>query len=291
MQYFEEYRANNVFDIGFDDKSAHIIVNSVGFFTTEDMGRVEPLTIYRKSGRRDYLLCFVVEGIIKVDVGDESYEISEGVFIYRPNRKQFYRSINTSGPLTLYWIHFTGDSANEIMNYCGLEGRPVYKTGTSLELVSAFKKLIDEMRAKQHAYEGFTASLVEYVLSLVARLSEGNMRGKAHIDKRISTALNYIHSNYQKDLDVPELAEMANLSVSWFSSLFNEYMGMFPKAYITRYRIGKSCEMIKNTDFPIGQIAFFAGFEDPLYFSRIFKKYMHMSPSKYAEQVKSNIFL
>lgn len=290
MQFIEEHRENHNFDSGFEDKSAYITINSIGYFQIDDMSSAEPMKIYRKAGRRDYLLCYVDEGMIRADICGRSYEISEGVFLYPPNNTHYYHSANQSGPLKIYWIHFSGYGISEIMYKSELGDKNVLSTGKSTEIASIFKKIIEEMSLRQHAYEGFAASLAEYLISLVSRLACRNIHEEPTIDKRIFPVLKYIHANFHKDMDLSMLAGMTNLSVSRFSSLFNDCMGVYPKVYITKYRIGKACEMIRNTDFSMCQISNFTGYNDPLYFSRIFKKYTDLSPTSYAGKVRSDIF-
>lgn len=291
--YMEEYREGGVSSTGYADLSERIAVNSVGFYSTEEVLSDDPFVILRKEGRLDYLLCLVEKGTVRVENGEESFEVEQGAFLYRPDCPQSYYCIKTGDPLSLYWVHFTGFGVEELLCQCGMEGKTAFGTGVAKELTSVFRKLTAEMQIKAEAYHHSTAALVEYLLSLVVRyaskggtLSEEN----SSVDQRIAGILAYIHTNYQSDLSVAELAKQANLSVSRFSYLFNESIRMFPKTYIMRYRISKACEMLRNTDFSVGQIGYFVGFHDPLYFSRIFKKYMQMPPSSYVQQYKSTLF-
>lgn len=290
MQFLEEHRENINYDSGFEDKSAYLIVNTVGFFAADDMSKAEALSIFRKTGRRDYLLCYVEEGVIKATIQGKQHEISEGVFLYPPNNTQYYRSINKSGALKIYWLHFTGYGISEILERCEMKDANVFRTGKSSDIASVFKRIFEETNLKQHAYESFASSFAEFLISLVSRHSYMNEMEESLIDKRILPILKYIHSNYHKEIDLSMLAEMTNLSISRFSSLFNSCMKEYPKSYLTKYRISRACEMIKNTDFSICQISYFSGYNDPLYFSRVFKKYTGMSPTGYSGKVKSDIF-
>ena len=63
--------------------------------------------------------------------------------------------------------------------------------------------------------------------------------------------------------------------------------GISPQEYLLDYRIRKACELLQNTDLPIAHIARSVGYEDSLYFSRLFKQHMKSSPSSYRH--KKNI--
>ena len=58
-------------------------------------------------------------------------------------------------------------------------------------------------------------------------------------------------------------------------------MGMTPMQYITFLRITRAKELLRSTDYSIQEISSMVGYENPLYFSRIFKKQTGYSPSEY----------
>jgi len=97
----------------------------------------------------------------------------------------------------------------------------------------------------------------------------------------------YIYKNYNKKITVSELANIANLSISRYSSLFRKIIGVSPQQYIIHYRLEKACELMQHTNLNIKQIAIITGFYDQLYFSRLFKKYYKMNPSQYMKRENS----
>lgn len=58
---------------------------------------------------------------------------------------------------------------------------------------------------------------------------------------------------------------------------------MPPNEYLTRYRINKAAALLKCNNLSVGEAAYSTGFSDQLYFSRVFKKYKGVPPSRYAE--------
>ena len=71
------------------------------------------------------------------------------------------------------------------------------------------------------------------------------------------------------------------MSVCWFIRSFKRYMGVTPMQYVTSIRINKAKELLKNTNYSIQEISGLVGYENPLYFSRIFRKQIGCSPSGY----------
>jgi len=98
---------------------------------------------------------------------------------------------------------------------------------------------------------------------------------------KISPALDYIAKNYNKNIKNDVLANLCNLSTVYFRKLFAENVGTSPIAYVHELRIKKAKEMLKSDHGSITDIAQSLGYLNIYDFSRAFKKYTGISPSKY----------
>ena len=58
-------------------------------------------------------------------------------------------------------------------------------------------------------------------------------------------------------------------------------MGISPQKYLINFRLNQACKLMKNTELSIAEISRSVGYQDPLYFSKLFKKEKGLSPSKY----------
>lgn len=83
------------------------------------------------------------------------------------------------------------------------------------------------------------------------------------------------------DLSIDELAKMCNLSLSSFKREFKKEFNDSPKNYILEQRLHKAKELLAITDMPVNEIAYETGFNDPHYFSRLFKKKKDKTPGEY----------
>ena len=63
--------------------------------------------------------------------------------------------------------------------------------------------------------------------------------------------------------------------------MFIKHLGLSPNDYLTQYRINRACSLLRNSKLTISNIANSVGYDDPLYFSRVFKKVKGVSPSIY----------
>ena len=97
----------------------------------------------------------------------------------------------------------------------------------------------------------------------------------------IKKAIRYLMDNYSKEISLDEISSHVNLSPSYFSTLFKQVTNSNYKDYLNNIRIEESKLLLTNSNFPIIEIALATGFDDPSYFSKVFKKYTGISPLKY----------
>jgi AraC-like DNA-binding protein len=102
----------------------------------------------------------------------------------------------------------------------------------------------------------------------------------------IQPVLDYVHENYQQQIDVASLARIANLSKSRFYKVFRDLTNTSPNQYILHYRLRKAQELLLG-DLRIYQIAEQSGFDDQYYFSRIFKQKFGLTPYQFRQQNKT----
>ncbi|MBP3360244.1 MAG: response regulator [Clostridia bacterium] len=91
----------------------------------------------------------------------------------------------------------------------------------------------------------------------------------------------YIEKNYMNKISVTDLAKFFNINYSYFSTIFKEQVGMTLTEYLRNVRIEKACSMLKNSDMNTEFIATSVGFNDTMYFYRIFKRCKGMTPTEY----------
>lgn len=84
--------------------------------------------------------------------------------------------------------------------------------------------------------------------------------------------------------DSIRVAACLSLSRSYFSHLFTDEIGLNPCTYLNNLRLERSLEFLNNQDVPIKSIAKEVGFDNPLYFSQVFKKKYGLCPSEFRKQ-------
>lgn len=98
---------------------------------------------------------------------------------------------------------------------------------------------------------------------------------------RIDRALEYIHKNYESDISITDLADLAALSVSGFHRLFKRHTRQTVGEYIAQLRIGKACSLLISTDRPVSCIADESGYKNLSHFNRQFLAIKQVTPREF----------
>lgn len=97
----------------------------------------------------------------------------------------------------------------------------------------------------------------------------------------VKRAIRYITSHHTQKINLEEVSEVCSVSVYYFSHMFKKETGMSFVDYLNQLRIYKSISYLENTELTIQEIAYRVGLDDANYYSRLFKKYKNITPSKY----------
>jgi transcriptional regulator GlxA family with amidase domain len=111
--------------------------------------------------------------------------------------------------------------------------------------------------------------------------SNSSRTGEKDAAGKIEGCINYMHAHIDQPMQVATLAALANISPSHFFALFKQLTGCPPMDYFTRLRMRHACRLLGSGSASVKEVAAALGYDDPFYFSRVFKSVNHMAPSKY----------
>ncbi len=100
----------------------------------------------------------------------------------------------------------------------------------------------------------------------------------------IEEAKEYIRRNFTKALSLEEMAERTGMSPYYFSKQFKAQTGVTFIDYVTSARIAESKNSLQYTRLSLKEIAYQIGYNDPNYYSRVFKKIEGVSPKEFRKQ-------
>lgn len=179
-----------------------------------------------------------------------------------------------------YWVGFTGNYAQfffESSYFSPLN--PIIKVGFNNDFINTFSKLEELIEKKENSLKKLAPFLIVQILGIIySKVLDLNSK-KTKKDKLIYSMLDYIHENWEKNIDFEKLSQSQNVSYAWFRKSFKEILGTSPNQYQIMIKIKKAQQLIQDTSLTLGEIAYQVGFKSEFYFSRIFKQKMKYNAS------------
>jgi AraC family L-rhamnose operon transcriptional activator RhaR len=145
--------------------------------------------------------------------------------------------------------------------------------------------LIEKMHQEYRNRKNGSLEIIRaYLIELLVRIIRSG--GTQDADelravKRMMNTIEYVNEHFRKELGLEDLARRANLSKSYFCTLFREKTGSTLCKYLRGLRIEEACRLLKTTDLKIEVIMRQAGFNDMKYFYNAFKSVFGMTPGAY----------
>ena len=276
------YLNNTLVDI--KDKSKPLMVTSCG---TYRLYTRKKLPTWRPRGRRDFQLIYVASGKAHFHFGEEERIVTAGhVVLYRPKEPQKYEYYGKD-QTQVFWVHFTGNNVTNILRSYGItDNKKVFYCGSSLDNQNLFRKMINELQMSKENYAEMLEMYLRQIFITMQRAFIGTIKKeKARVVDKIEKATVYFNENYSQEINIDEYAEQMHVSVSWFIRNFRESTGLTPMQYILSKRIYNAEILLQDPSYNVSEISRVVGYDNPLYFSRIFKKAKGLSPSEYRKSL------
>lgn len=234
-------------------------------------------------GRVDWQLIYISAGEGHFILDGREIIISAGnMVLYQPKQEQRYFFLGENS--SQYWfVHFTGTQVRNILKHYNipLDGY-VLHTGISYEYEDLFKKMRDELVECSPEYEEMLALLFrELLITINRRMHEGAPRIAGFTQDEVTYAKNYFREHYNEDINIERYAASRNMSTSWFNKCFRSITGVSPMKFVLDVRMRNAQILLETTDGTISEIALLVGYDNPMYFSRVFRKEKGLSPLKY----------
>lgn len=246
----------------------------------------------RSLGSDQYILIHCIEGMGSITINQKEFKLIPNSFCIIPKHTPHKYLAEPDNPWSIYWLHFKGSKASHLYHkYCH-NGEPCIK---QIPLDENRNHLFDGMMDILEM--GYSMEHLEYininlwhVLSSFLYPQYFESTRKHHLEEDvISASIRFMQNNLDKPLAIKDLADRFHYSTSYFFTLFKKRTGYAPINYFNHIKVQKGCQYLSFSNISIKEICYKLGFEDPLYFSRLFKKVMGISPSQYRETYKEYV--
>lgn len=209
----------------------------------------------------------------------EEYEIKpERLFFMQPKQVHNWSySKESKGYIIVFDKHFANAFQLDVMNIAFFDLSPK----TTQLLKPLFENLIEESNLNDKLSEKIIASGISYLLFQLKRLANDFEQNKCIKPKNILKFSKLVLNTISENLSVKDYADRLHLTVEKLNKICKESYGQNPKTIILDKKITEAKRLLYFTDLSVKEIAFQLGFEDPSYFSRIFKQKTKRLPSNF----------
>lgn len=230
--------------------------------------------------RDHYLIHYIVSGCGTVELEGITHHLGAGDgFLVRPDSLVFYQA-DEQNPWEYYWVGFSGALSGHFVEQSVFKDEGV----TTVANGDRFRQaLLEIYKAHGSDYSAAVAMAGYLQVALSLLMVDGATHGETGQQRYAQQGAELIHKNYAQPITVETIAGQVGVSRSCLYRAFQELYGCSPSEYLLRHRMGRACQLLRQTDLSIKMVALSVGFEDGLYFSRIFHRLHGESPSQYRQ--------
>lgn len=257
----------------------HLYITHIGYFPKASYHYRE-----RRKGCNDNILIYCLQGKGYYVIEHKKFEVKPNQFFLLPATEEYIRYwADKDDPWTIYWVHFTGsviEQFNTSLNINIFKG-PV-EIGFNDKALEVWNNIYQSLEMGYSIENLCNANFCLYHLIAAFLFPDKHIQiEKTEQEDLINGTIMNMKASLEKKLTVEDMANRYHLSTSHFSSLFRKATGMPPIDYFIHLKMQRACQLLYANESKIKTIAIELGYEDPYYFSRLFKKYMGISPEQY----------
>src|SRR5690554_1730181 len=238
---------------------------------------------YGPAVRDHYLIHFIHSGKGRLQTENRTRRLGAGDgFLICPDVVTYYEA-DREDPWNYSWVGFHGLKAGFYLEQAGLSREnPVFHYANREYLGGLFHRM-QQAKEYRRSRDVKLLGLLYLFLAELMEINPGNSPSNPPGGKQayVAKAVSYIAENYSRKITIDGLAGYVGLNRRYFSAVFKEILGLSPQKYIMEFRMDKACELMRNEILSLGDIARSVGYDDPLTFSKAFKKIKGLSPRAY----------
>jgi AraC-like DNA-binding protein len=239
-----------------------------------------------KNGRilEEYQVIYIVggEGSFESTHVPETAVYAGTVILLFPGEWHRFRPAKGTG-WDEYWVGFKGEVADNLIKRHFFDpSSALLSIGFSAEIAGLFSAIIEQTQGERPGYQPFVSGMLLHLLGGVFSLNK--QRSFEHTDEikiKMEKAIMLLRGKIDEDISIHGIAEELNVSYAWFRKWFKLYTGLAPQQYVIQLKMEKAKALLADSGNSIKGIAYQLRFEHPLYFSKLFKEKVGVSPERY----------
>ena len=245
------------------------------FFVDREYSNRHPHMLHRHADVLELLYIFSESG--RYIVGNYEYAVTEGDFVICGANIPHGEDPFQNHHIQTYCLVLSGASFAPAENE-----RPIISLGKGNSIGGLLPELYN-MFHKQTGYSEVCRHLALGIYFLLQRKFLERVANPKQLkrERLVFKILDYLNEHYAENLSLDKISEHFFISKSNLSHYFKRETGLSPIQYIMQRRIGEAQSLLVETSLPIQEIEFQLGFNDSAHFSKMFKKYVGVTPNEY----------
>ncbi|WP_100406425.1 AraC family transcriptional regulator [Bacillus solitudinis] len=244
-------------------------------------------------------IMYVICGTSKVTINEESFEMKKGDLVILDATIPHRLHVEKNSPCRMLNVEFIftnresafpsirelAKEAGEIATLFGPQ-LTYFVTKDTNDIFVTLKSLVLELDRRQSNQQMMIQLLLAELLIRIARLvDEKEKMIQQPSDLYVKKTIDYIHQNYDCEIQVKDIAAAVNLHSGYLHRIFKANVGQTIMEYLTELRMSRAKMLLMNTDIPIIEISDYVGINSRQYFSTVFKKYTGKTPNDFRKEV------
>lgn len=187
-----------------------------------------------------------------------------------------------------HWIGFEGETARRWVRYKFISPKtPVVSIHAEDTVLATFSRIIQSIRANRPALQQILAGATANLMGLFCSAQKAQPAAETPNPHVIELAITRIQTEYMNDVNMKYLAQELGVGYSWFRQTFKVHTGLGPHQYLLELRLVHARNLLTESALSIKEIAQQTGFEDELYFSRLFRQKLNLTPTQWRNRNRS----
>ena len=246
-----------------------------------DNGSVQVLSVVKGISNRismyhdkpNHVLVYKHTGASYYHFSDRSILLKQGQVLFIP-KGQSYRVEIACEEVS----HYT---AIQFVAKAILEEPHIFDVENQAEMENAFVRILHSWSVPSKTNNYRVMSLLFGILTRLSAILEYDYVPKSKIVD-IAPAVQYMKDHiFDPDLKICDLHKLCDMSDTYFRKIFRSVYKTSPQKYVTSSRMHQAKHILEeHTCASVAEAAMLVGYQDPLYFSRVFKKTFDIAPSE-----------
>lgn len=234
---------------------------------------------YQKEDRLSHGVVFILEGGATFKMSDGDVTVGKYDILYLPKGCRY---TTESGPQGTYRFILANFQLTDDESLATIPLKRITRPTNPATYASLFHELSSKWIFKGVVYKLKCKSLL---MDILFHLIQDTIEEHQQLNNltRIQSAVDYMEQHAERPINIPQLAQMVNLSESHFRRLFRQIFGIPPQEYLNSIRINRAKDLIWSGEYKLSDVARKAGFTNIYYFSRAFRKATGIAPSAFGE--------